>query len=446
MKAGSKLLAIVLSLAMVSTLMAGCGGKSGGDSSKAANTGTTDAQSSKAADGKEPITLRFSWWGSQARNDQTLKVVDMFQKENPWITVDSEYVGWDVYWENLSTQIASGEMPDVLQHDYRYLETYVGKNLLMPIDGFIGKELDLSNVGDATLTGGKVNGKLYGVPMGMNCFSVIYDVNRFKEAGVAEPDFGWTYDDFLNTCRTFKDKLGIYGCDLTNFEDHVLYFLRSKGVTLYSQTGKGLGYDDDSILEECFQRRLDMVREKLLPAPDVAKQASGTEDSLIIRGKAAMVTYWSNAAAAVANATDDVIKVAPVYGPDADKGLYIKPSMFASISANTKYAAESAMLIDYITNNVDANKVMMGERGVPISSKIREALTPDLDETGKAIFDLLDYAQEHSSPINKPDPEGAGQVVELLQNLEEKVLYEQITPAEAAATFRKEATSILESK
>jgi len=226
----------------------------------------------------------------------------------------------------------------------------------------------------------------------------------------------------------------------------VLYFLRTKGVTLYSQTDKGLGYDDDSIMEECFQKRLDLVKEGLLPTPDVAKQASGTEDSLIVRGQAAMVTYWSNATAAVANATDDVIKVAPLYGPNADKGLYIKPSMFASISAGTEYGTECAMLIDYITNDIDANKVMMGERGVPISSEIREALMPDLDETGKAIFDLLDYAQQHSSPINKPDPEGAGQVVELLQDLEERVLYEQITPAEAAATFRKEATSILESK
>lgn len=446
MKLGGKTLAVLLTLVMATGLMAGCGNSGTSSTAEATSASSAEAQATTAADKKEPITMRFSWWGSQARNDQTLKVVDMFEEAYPWVTVESEYVGWDVYWENLSTQIASGDMPDMLQHDYRYLETYVGKSLLMPLDDFLGKELDSGDVADATLTGGIVDGKLYGVPLGMNCFSVIYDVDRFKEAGLNEPDFGWTYDDFVNICRTFKDKLGIYGCDLTNFEDHVLYFLRTKGVTLYSQTGKGLGYDDDSVMEECFQRRLDLVKEELLPTPDVAKQASGTEDSLIVRGKAAMVTYWSNAAAAVANATDDTIKVAPLYGPDADKGLYIKPSMFASISADTQYASECALLINYITNNVDANKVMIGERGVPISSAIREALKPELDETGKAIFDLLDYAQEHSSPINKPDPEGAGQVVQLLQDLEEKVLYEQITPAEAAAAFRKEATGILESK
>ena len=112
----------------------------------------------------------------------------------------------------------------------------------------------------------------------------------------------------------------------------------------------------------------------------------------------------------------------------------------------TEHPEEGALLIDFFTNNVEANQVMMGERGVPISSAIREALKPDLDTTSQAIFDLLDYSKEHSSPIDNPDPEGAGEVVTLLQELEEKVLYEEITPAEAAAQFRTEATAILEGK
>lgn len=58
------------------------------------------------------------------------------------------------------------------------------------------------------------------------------------------------------------------------------------------------------------------------------------------------------------------------------------------------------MLIDFMTNNLDANEIMMGERGVPISSAIREALKPKLSETEQAIFDLLDYSQTHSSPID----------------------------------------------
>jgi multiple sugar transport system substrate-binding protein len=391
---------------------------------------------------QKPVTMRFAWWGSQARNDQTQAVVELFEKTYPWITVECEFVGWADYWNNLSTQIAAGDMPDMLQHDYRYLETYVNKGLLEPLDSYVGVQLNLDNVDKSSLSGGIVNGKLYGLSLGMNTFAVEYDETTFKKHGVAVPPNSWNYDDFISICRQFKAK-GIYGCDLANFEDWVLYYLRTKGVTLYSQTGKGLGYTDDNVLRELFQMRLDLVKEGLLPTPDVTRQGTGYEDNLVTRGQAAMTTYWSNACVALANATDDIIKCLPMFGPNADKGVYIKPSMFASISASTGYKKESAVLIDFMTNNIDANRIMMGERGVPISSVIREALKPALNETEKAIFDLLDYSQNHSSPISKPDPEGAGEVVTLLQELEEQVLYGRITPAAAAAQFRKDATDIL---
>ena len=443
--------AMLMSIIFVlSSVLSGCGGTGGKDSGESTAAGnetapvqeSTEKESVAEAVDQEPVTIRFAWWGSQARNDQTQAVVEAFEEAYPWITVECEFVGWADYWDNLSTQIAGGDMPDILQHDYRYLETYVNKGLLEPLDSYVGIQINLDDVEESSLSGGKVNDKLYGIPLGMNTFAVEYDQTTFEKYGIQVPDNEWTYDDFLDVCRQFKEQ-GIYGCDLTNFEDWVLYYVRTKGGTLYSQEGQGLGYDDDSIMEELFQMRLDLVKEGLLPTPDVANQASGTEDSLIVRQEAAMVTYWSNATAAVANATDHVIKCLPMFGPDADKGTYIKPSMFAAISAATEYKEECALLIDFMTNNLEANEIMMGERGVPISSAVRDALKPKLSDTEQAIFDLLDYSQTHSSPIDKPDPEGAGEVVTLLQELEEQVLYEQITPAEAAVRFRAEATEIL---
>ena len=50
----------------------------------------------KAAEGaedKEPVTLRFSWWGGDERNEATLQVIDNFEKEYPWITIEPEFGG-----------------------------------------------------------------------------------------------------------------------------------------------------------------------------------------------------------------------------------------------------------------------------------------------------------------------------------------------------------------
>ena len=105
------------------------------------------------------------------------------------------------------------------------------------------------------------------------------------------------------------------------------------------------------------------------------------------------------------------------------------------------------MLIDFFINDTGANDIMMGERGVPVSSVIREYIAPALNDTSKSIFALMDYMTDgHASPINNPDPEGASEVVQLLQEFEEMVLYEQMTPEEAATLFREQATQILEGK
>ena len=331
-----KIIALLIALIMVFGMTACSAGAPAADA-PAADVPAADAPATPDAEEHEPVTLRFVWWGSQTRNDQSLAVVELFEETYPWITVECEYVGWADYWDSLSVQVASNDIPDVIQHDYRYLETYANKGLLYPLDDLLGTTIDMTNIQDSVLSGGTVNGSVYGLPMGMNCFNLIYNATMFEENNIPAPEYGWSYEDYIETCKKFKEA-GLYCCDLTNFEDIVLFQLREAGGSLYSQTGVGLGYEDDAIMEEIFQKRLDQVEAGYLPTPDIANQASGTEDSLIVRGQAAMVTYWSNAAASVANPMGDTadIRVTSFFG-DSAKGTYIKPSMFASIGATTEH-------------------------------------------------------------------------------------------------------------
>lgn len=153
----------------------------------------TDAPTEPTEESHEPVTIRFAWWGSQTRNDQTLAVVDLFQETYPWITVECEYVGWADYWDTLSVEVASGEMPDVIQHDYRYLETYANKELLYPLDEYLSTTIDMSAVNESVLSGGTVNGKVYGLPLGMNCFNLVYNETIFEENDIETPEYGWSY-------------------------------------------------------------------------------------------------------------------------------------------------------------------------------------------------------------------------------------------------------------
>jgi multiple sugar transport system substrate-binding protein len=68
-----------------------------------------------------PVTLRFSWWGSDTRHKMTEKLIAAFEAENPNINVEGEYGDWSGYWDKLATQVASQDAPDIIQMDAAYL-------------------------------------------------------------------------------------------------------------------------------------------------------------------------------------------------------------------------------------------------------------------------------------------------------------------------------------
>ena len=85
--------ALFLSMILVlSTIFTGCGGKGDPDSEVKENmsdveqstetrqeAGTEESVQSSDTTLQEPVTIRFAWWGSQARNDQTQAVVEAFE-------------------------------------------------------------------------------------------------------------------------------------------------------------------------------------------------------------------------------------------------------------------------------------------------------------------------------------------------------------------------------
>ena len=63
----------------------------------------------------EPVTLRFMWWGGDARATATLDVIEAFEAKYPWITIEAEYGSDEGYQEKLTTQLVSGTAADIIQ-------------------------------------------------------------------------------------------------------------------------------------------------------------------------------------------------------------------------------------------------------------------------------------------------------------------------------------------
>jgi multiple sugar transport system substrate-binding protein len=402
----------------------------------------------------EPIELRIAWWGGDSRATKTIAVIEMFQELYPHITMLYEFSGWDDHWTKLATQAAGGNMPDIMQHDYARISEWVGDGLLTSLDAYADSgTLDFSNVADTTLAGGRVDGTLYGVPLGTNSLDMDVAVDLLEAAGLDMPALDWSWADFEEMCLAIQDSLGIWGyAGNSLFHDHMWkQVYMSKGEWVFSDDGKALGYDDDQPAIDQLNMILGLYDAGAAMTLEEATARAGEtiEQSPMITQECVMGFGWSNFIVSTLEAAgaDRNITMVPIPRSGDLPAVYVKPSMFFSLTRDAVYPEEGAMFIDFFTNSVPANAILMADRGVPIASQVKEGMKGFLTPAQQVMFDYMATVEADSQPVPPPDPAGWADVRNnvFYPEFHDPVLYGMITPEEGAATFREMANDILAS-
>lgn len=439
-----KVLNAVLMFSLIGSLI-GCSG--GGAAEAPANGGTgTETPPAAASDSKDPVKLRIAWWGGQSRHDYTLKVIEMYESQNPHVTIEPEYAPFDDYWKKLAPQAVAGGLPDIIQMDISYLNQYAGRNQLADLKPFTESgELDVADVSENALSGGEVNGKLVAMNLGVNALQTTFDVETMKKNGIDIPSKEWTWDDMDKMGAQAKEKGLQIGGFAYRHDVFFPYYLRTIGQKMYSADGKTIGYSDDQPFIDYFTRYQKWYDNGYILSLDKEAQKKGVaEEDEIVLGNSISGTGWSNQFLAVANlVTDRPLELNPMPGPGTKEGLFLKPSMYFSVTETSKHKEEAAKFISFFINDIEANKLIKGERGVPVSAKVKEALKPLLSENEAKIFDYVTWAEANSTPGDPPNPIGAVEIEKLLRDLSERILFKKISIEDAAAEFRKEANAIL---
>jgi len=416
--------------------------------------GGSKDQGAKDAPAKK-VELKVTWWGSQARHEGTIKVIELYMQKNPNVTITYEFAGWSDYWTKVTTMAAGGQLPDVMQQDYARIDEWASRGLLVPMDDFAkAKTLDLSDTTESQIASGRIGGKLYGLNLGTNSQTIVLDVDAFKKAGVPLPPQTWTWEEFEKTARTMHDKLGTFGMGIGLDNEQLwksLYF--SNGQWAYAKDGKSLGYTDDQLFVAYMNRLLGMVKDGIVPnkadSQSTYGEAAGNVQLMpIVTGKSPMEFMWSNQVVAVSTAAGGTRNFALTHLPrlkkDGPASNYLKPSMFFSISSQSKQQAEAAKFISFFVNDLDANKILMAERGVPIMGKVRAALSPQLPPVTQEVFAYLARVAKDSSPIPPPDPVGHTEIVNNVYKPNfDKVMYGVLPVTDAVKILREQASVIL---
>src|SRR5690554_4903274 len=69
----------------------------------------------------QDVSLRFSWWGGEARHEATIAAIGRYMELNPGVRIVGEYTGYDGYYQRLVTQLAGRTAPDIIQLDQPWI-------------------------------------------------------------------------------------------------------------------------------------------------------------------------------------------------------------------------------------------------------------------------------------------------------------------------------------
>lgn len=414
-------------------------------SGAAAMAGAASVAGGRPAWSQSPARLRAFWWGNPDRDKRTKAALDAY-KAKSGTDISAEALGWGDYWTKLGTQTAGGNAPDLIQMDYRYIFEYARRGTLLALDGLSPKPLDLTTFAPAARDCGKVDGKLYGVTMGLNSKAMVYDTAMFEKVGVKTLDPSWTWDDHARIAAEIsKINPGKYwgSGDNSRWEQGFEHFLNQSGKLMYTADGKAAFTRDDV---EAWFALWDKLRKSGAVAPaEIGATNTGSIDQYeISRGTAAMSFANSNQVVAFQGIHKGKLAISVFPNTKGSpSGHYIKPSMMMSVSAKTKTPEEAAKVIEFLVNDPDGVKALGIERGVPPSSKAQAQLTPDLDDLGKMQVNYVAAVTKVAVALPPPPPKGAGEIEKLLLRVADQVAFGRASIKDGATQFHTEVVSIL---
>ncbi len=439
------------SVALIGMMMAslvGCAGGSSEANSDGESSNATAQEASNSEDGGEKITLGVYFWGNQTRNEVTQKAAELYMEQNPNIELRVEFADWGGYWDKLAATTSGGNMPDVVQMDYAYLEQYVSSNSLYDLSAYISDgTINTSGIEQSIIDSGSLDGKTYAISLGSNAPCIVYDKAILEQVGIEAKD-QISMEELYEWGQLIYEKTGA----LTMIDDGMNLLsstARNDGKYIYDEFSAG---DTSSTLKHFeYIEKFATAEFAISPELLIEKNPSNVETKPIIDGTTWNDFAFSNQFIAMGDVAERELAMMmyPTTESSSSNPEYLKPSQFFSVASTTEYPEEAAKFIDWFTNSVECNEILEGERGVPIDETVRNTLKENLsqDEEKKdnvIVYDFIDTVGKVATPIDPPNPLGYGEIDVVLKTTVENIRYGNITAADAAVEFVETAKGILE--
>ncbi len=462
-----KQMVLVLALIMIisATMFSGCGtaapvasaSTSASTEATATAAATKSAEESVAATPAAPaaVEIRVVWWGDTKRHELYNQICDAFTAENPNITLVREPVAWADYWDKLSVQSAGNGTPDFMGMHPQFANDYVRRGVLLPLDKFISDGvIDLSQFSKSSIDTGIMEGVDYMIPMGITGQSMFVNKTLLESLSIPLPSFDWTWDDIKTIgqqARTAFDAAGKKDTwlidDNTGNLQLFRYWIRQEGRELYTASGD-IGFTEEDA-SSWFTMWKDLRDNNLVPdAATTTEYTKATlEESLFVKSRIAIRGLPANQYKLYSIGLEGNELLINRNPSKAGKqvGEFMEGAHFAVSSSSTddkKLAA--AMLINFWVNSEKSYQFFGMDQGVPGNAKMAEYIKPNLDEYQLKAMDYVGKISLLTGiPVTYP-PAGASEVSTLFTTIAEKVMFDALSPQDAAKQLQTEAQAVVD--
>ena len=204
-----KRIAFFLAIAMIVTLLAGCGGGTSSTPSSAPASGEGSGSSAQPV-GTDKLVIWSYMNEGEPISTWEQSIVDAYSAEYPDVEVEIVFCGREIasQFQTKLNDKEADDFPDIIIQNTGVLAPLAQEGLFEPLDEALTTpaydqdktwgETFIPNLMESM----KINGVSYFIPESMYTHGFFYDAAMFRELGLEVPN---TWDDLMDVCETLKE-------------------------------------------------------------------------------------------------------------------------------------------------------------------------------------------------------------------------------------------------
>ena len=414
-----KIVSILLCMALVGTMAAGCGKKE---------------PSKDKTDGKKEITFMIPDWGNPGE-----ELLKEFEEESG-IKVNVEEVSWDDIRDKVSIAAAGGEAAaDVVEVDWSWVGEMNSAGWLEPIEMSEEDKKDMPTLETFT-----IDDKVLAVPYANDYRIAYYNEEHFKKAGIEKAPETW--DEVYDALKKLKES-GVTKYPFTlpvNADESA-----TTSMIWLAFARNGVAFNEDGTLNEeavldalKFEQKL--VDEELIdPA---AKTFSGMDCYRKLTSGEASFMVGPTKFVGISNNPEEssvVGQIKPILLPGKEGTSQVTMPLpeAIGITAFSKNKEEAKEFVKWYSSPEVQKKLYAQNSSIPTRNSVIEELIND--GTIKNAGAMLDQAKLIKSPFPKGVPDYYSEMSNTIYNNVNKMVLGEISPEKPFDTMDKKIKELV---